>query len=183
MSATRMLVLGIIRWAGAAHGYQVRSELHGWGAQEWARMNPGSIYHAIRKAAADGLLVEVPEDGRDAGPDRMRYAVTDAGVAELRELVRSGLRTTRDPYMLNAALAMLPMLERADAVAMLDARLVELDEAIALLESFGDRPPNESPEHVVEQVRLWLAQVRTDKEWTTGLRERLLNGAYRMADN
>ncbi|UVS76943.1 PadR family transcriptional regulator [Actinokineospora sp. UTMC 2448] len=183
MSATRMLVLGIIRGAGPAHGYKVRAELMGWNAQEWARINPGSIYHAIRKAAADGLLVEAPDDAREAGPDRMRYAVTEAGERELRELVRAGLRVTRDPFMLNAAVAMLPVLERAEAVAALDERLAELRTAVAELESWGDRTPYESPEHVIEQVRLWLAQVRADIDWSSGLRRRLLDGAYRMADD
>ncbi|MGW5054929.1 PadR family transcriptional regulator [Actinokineospora sp. NPDC004072] len=183
MSATRMLVLGVIRAAGPAHGYRVRAELMGWNAQEWARINPGSIYHAIRKAAADGLLVEAPDDGREAGPDRVRYAITEAGERALRDLVRSGLRVTRDPYMLNAALSMLPALERAEAVALLDERLAELRAAVGELESWGDGTPYPSPEHAVEQVRLWMAQIRADIEWSSGLRDRLLAGAYRMADD
>ncbi|TDE09722.1 PadR family transcriptional regulator, partial [Jiangella asiatica] len=35
MSATKLLVLGIVHLSGGAHGYQVRSELQSWGAEIW----------------------------------------------------------------------------------------------------------------------------------------------------
>ncbi|MFI6074577.1 hypothetical protein ACIA5C_23760 [Actinoplanes sp. NPDC051343] len=38
MSATKLLVLGIVHLSGGAHGYQVRSELQSWGAAD----DPGS---------------------------------------------------------------------------------------------------------------------------------------------
>ena len=47
MSATRLLVLGVVRMFGRAHGYQVRRELLTWSADEWANVQPGSIYHAL----------------------------------------------------------------------------------------------------------------------------------------
>src|SRR5918994_17644 len=63
VSATKLLVLGIVHLSGGAHGYQVRSELQSWGAESWAKIKPGSIYHALKKAAADGLLTEHAEPG------------------------------------------------------------------------------------------------------------------------
>ena len=52
MSATKLLVLGVVHLSGGAHGYQVRYELQSWGVESWAKIKPGSIYHALKKAAA-----------------------------------------------------------------------------------------------------------------------------------
>src|SRR4051812_645526 len=37
MSATKLLVLGVVHLSGSAHGYQVRSELQSWGVESWAK--------------------------------------------------------------------------------------------------------------------------------------------------
>src|SRR5690606_16766220 len=126
MSATKLLVLGIVHLSGGAHGYQVRSELQGWGAEIWAKIKPGSIYHALKKAAADGLLTEHAEPG-SSGPDRVLYRATARGRDEIVELVRDGLRRTHDPTMLDAAITMLPMLTRADAIAHVNERVARLE--------------------------------------------------------
>ncbi len=39
MSATRLLVLGVVRMYGQAHGYRVGRELMSWGVEEWANVN------------------------------------------------------------------------------------------------------------------------------------------------
>jgi DNA-binding PadR family transcriptional regulator len=56
MSVTRLLVLGAVRIFQPAHGYLVRRELISWHAQEWANLNPGSVYNALRSLTRDGLL-------------------------------------------------------------------------------------------------------------------------------
>ncbi|MBE1582569.1 PadR family transcriptional regulator [Nonomuraea angiospora] len=56
MSATRLLVLGVVRLHGQAHGYLVGSELESWEAGQWAGLRSGSIYHALRQLAKEGLL-------------------------------------------------------------------------------------------------------------------------------
>ncbi|NUT10617.1 MAG: PadR family transcriptional regulator, partial [Nonomuraea sp.] len=55
MSATRLLVLGVVRLHGRAHGYLVGSELESWEAGQWAGLRSGSIYHALRQLAKEGL--------------------------------------------------------------------------------------------------------------------------------
>lgn len=57
MSAIRLLVLGAVRMHGRAHGYQVRNDLEYWGAHEWSNAKPGSIYHALKQMAKQGLLL------------------------------------------------------------------------------------------------------------------------------
>ena len=79
MSATRLLVLGVVRMHGSAHGYQVRRELLTWSADKWANVAPGSIYHALKKMTAEDLLEQVEVEPGDAGPDRVAYRLTEDG--------------------------------------------------------------------------------------------------------
>src|SRR3954466_2142424 len=111
MSATKLLVLGIVHLSGGAHGYQVRSELQSWRAEIWAKIKPGSIYHALKKAAADGLLTEHAEPG-NSGRGRVVYRETSRGGDEIVDLVRAALRRTHDPTMRDASIALLPKLLR-----------------------------------------------------------------------
>ena len=48
MSSTRLLILGAVRIFQPVHGYFVRRELLTWRVEQWAKINPGSIYNALR---------------------------------------------------------------------------------------------------------------------------------------
>lgn len=90
MSAIRLLVLGTVRRHGRAHGYQVRGDLEFWGAHEWSHAKPGSIYHALKQLAKQGLL-HAHEIAPSAvgGPPRTEYEITEAGT--YFRLVRAAL--------------------------------------------------------------------------------------------
>ncbi len=172
--------------SGGAHGYQVRSELQSWRAETWAKIKPGSIYHALKKAAADGLLTEHAEPG-NSGPERVLYRATPRGREEIVELVRDGLRRTQDPDMLNASIAMLPMLTRSDAIAHVSERVARLEAELVVQAEGWEDPhrdiPEHIPEHVREQAELWAGHARTELEWAKSLSKRLSEGAYTMADD
>ncbi|CRK61480.1 Transcriptional regulator, PadR family [Alloactinosynnema sp. L-07] len=180
MSATRMLVLGVILLAGGAHGYQVRTKLVSWRADEWARIKPGSIYHAIRKAAADKLIDELHAEPGAAGPERTVYRITEAGMVELKRLVREGLRHTRDPWMLNAAITMLPVLSHAEAAAMIRERILRLEADLVNLRQWRAEPGPDTPLHVIDQANLWLGQVAADAAWAAELLSKIESGAYEL---
>src|SRR5690606_25439495 len=87
VSATRLLVLGVVRMYGKAHGYQVRRELLTWSADKWANVQPGSIYHALKKMTAEDLLERVDIEPGESGPDRTAYRLTARGEAEFQMLL------------------------------------------------------------------------------------------------
>src|SRR4030081_1520190 len=119
MSATRLLVLGIGRGYGRAHGYRVGNDLLSWGADEWANVKWGSIYHALRSLTQAGFLLD-----HDEVPTRTDYELTERGEQEFMRLLRDALRRPHPrPDLVGAALAMLPSLPRAEAVALLRERL------------------------------------------------------------
>lgn len=81
MSVSRVL-LGILA-EGPAHGYDIKHahDRRFPGARPLAF---GQVYAALAKLEKEAL-VEVVERAREAGPERMTYAVTDAGRAALAD--------------------------------------------------------------------------------------------------
>lgn len=174
MSATRLLVLGIVRGYGRAHGYRVGNDLLSWGADEWANVKWGSIYHALRALTQSGFLL----DHNDI-PGRTDYELTERGEVEFMRLLRDALRRPEPrPDLLGAALAMLPALPRAEAVRLLRERLTAheaaRDKARAQVDSWAEPP------HVRELFGLWEHTAAGGVEWTRGLIERLEAGEYPM---
>ena len=154
VSATRLLVLGVVRGYGRVHGYRVGADLLSWGAGEWANVKWGSIYHALRQATRAGLLRD-----HDDVPGRTDYELTERGEAEFRRLLRDALRQPQPrPDLLGAALALLPALTRDEALALLRERLTTLEQrrekARVQLDAWTDPP------HVRELFGLWEATRR-----------------------
>lgn len=175
MSATRLLVLGVVRGYGRAHGYRIGTDLSSWGAEEWANVKWGSIYHALRSLTGAGLVLD-----HDDVPGRTDYELTARGESEYRRLLRDAVRRPQSrPDQLAAALAMLPSLRRDEAVGLLRERLAALEEirdkAQAQLDSRSDGP------HWFELFGLWRHTAAGGVDWTAGLIARLEAGAYPMA--
>lgn len=185
MSATRLLVLGVVRAHGRAHGYQVRRELLSWAADRWANVKPGSIYHALKKAAKDGLLEAVATEEGDAGPERTVYQLTPDGETEFMVLLRNSLaEPARGIEALSAAVTFLTALTRKQAIALLRHRIVALEgERVSAEHSLETLTDIGKPEHVDELYRLWMAASEASIAWTTEFVERLEAGRYVLADD
>jgi DNA-binding PadR family transcriptional regulator len=101
-STTRMLALGMLR-DRPMHGYEITQVITQGALDRWAPVLPGSIYHALAKMEAEGLVRTHAEERTG---DRLRkiYAITPAGTAELTNLVRHAL--TEPPHDLRSDLAL-----------------------------------------------------------------------------
>lgn len=181
MSAIRLLVLGAVRQHGRAHGYQVRNDLEYWGAHEWSNAKPGSIYHALKQMAKQGLLLAHETAPSTAGgPPRTEYEITDEGVREYLSLLRAAI-TSYDQKMdvLSAAVGFIVDLERGEAVALLQKRIAAIEAWRASVTEYYT--PAEGPEslgHIGEIMNLWVHSADAGAEWTRGLIERIEGGAY-----
>lgn len=191
MSATRLLVLGVVRMYGRAHGYQVRRELLTWSADRWANVAPGSIYHALKKMAKDKLLEEVSTDAEDSearGPDRTAYQLTPDGETEFQLLLAKSLseadESTQGSYRLVAAVTFLPTLPRARAIGLLQHQVTQLRGRRANAQDLLDNGTGwGQPAHVEELYRLWVTMIDGMLTWLEGLVSRLQSGEYVMADD
>jgi DNA-binding PadR family transcriptional regulator len=184
MSAIRLLVLGAVRQHGRAHGYQVRNDLEYWGAHEWSNAKPGSVYHALKQMAKQGLLIAHETAPSTAGgPPRTEYEITEKGTEEYLALLRAAL-TSYDQKMdvLSAGIGFIVDLERSEAVALLKERVAGLAAWRASVTEYYT--PEDGPEslgHIGEIMNMWVHSADAGAEWTRGLIERIEGGAYTFA--
>ncbi|MGW4036904.1 PadR family transcriptional regulator [Streptomyces sp. NPDC004778] len=184
MSAIRLLVLGAVRMHGRAHGYQVRNDLEYWGAHEWSNAKPGSIYHALKQMAKQGLLLAHETAPSTAGgPPRTEYEVTEKGLDEYRALLRDAIRSyDRNMDVLSAAVGFIVDLPREEAVALLTERIEGIREwREAVTEYYTPEGGPESLGHIGEIMNLWVHSADSGAEWTRGLVARIEGGAYTFA--
>lgn len=184
MSSTRLLVLGVVRIFQPVHGYLVRRELLGWNVEHWAHLNPGSIYHALRTLARDGLLEEVGTEAEGGRPARTSYRLTPDGDAAFLQLLRASFwrLDVYGPDTLLAGLCFIFWLPREEVMAALQARAkqieAEIDAGRFAAASLGDRWETQ---HVPELFLLTEARLAGELAWCGELVGRLAAGAYSVA--
>ncbi|MET9257943.1 PadR family transcriptional regulator [Streptomyces sp. NPDC003717] len=184
MSTIRLLVLGAVRQHGRAHGYQVRNDLEYWGAHEWSNAKPGSIYHALKQLAKQGLLhAHETAPSTAGGPPRTEYEITDRGGEEFFRLLREALVAyDQKTDIQSAAVGFLVELERAEALELLRERIRRIGAwRAAVTEHYV---PEDGPGrlgHIGEIMNLWVHTADSDAAWTQGLIDRLEAGAYTFA--
>ena len=181
VSTTRMMILGLVRWLQPVHGYDVRRELLSWNAEEWANVQPGSIYHALRKLTEEGALAEVATEQVGARPARTTYRITAKGDREFQDLLRRYWwepKVAVDPFA--AAFAFLPALPRREAVAALRnrARLLEgqLEGARDGMDPEVGGWLRDKPVHVGWMFELGIERTRAEAAWCRRVADRIETG-------
>lgn len=177
MSATRLLILGALRFLQPAHGYSVRRELESWNADEWANIAYGSIYFALNKLADEGLLREVAGEPERQGrrPPRVSYVVTERGEEEFQRLLRDywwDRRPLIDPLQLAASfMDQLPAPER---LAVLRHRLLLAEASVAEIDHLLASPLMDlKPAHVRDVFDLSRERALAEMRWLQRLIDRL----------
>jgi len=180
MSSTRLLMLGAVRIFQPVHGYFVRRELLTWRVDQWAKINPGSIYNALKTLERDGFIVPVDPDEKP-----IRYALTEDGETEFLSLLRESLWKVvpNDPARLYTAVSFLWALSREEVIDALESRLAQLDALhrgmpYMLSTLMGS---SEKPRHIAEFGYLGDALVMGEREWTEACLARIREGAYAFA--
>ncbi|GIE99393.1 PadR family transcriptional regulator [Paractinoplanes rishiriensis] len=183
MNTVRLLVLGAVKRRDRAHGYQVRADLESWGAHEWASAKSGSIYHALKAMAGEGLLlVHETTPSTAGGPPRMEYELTADGEHAYLKMLRAAL-SHRDPRLdlLAAAVGLIDDLSRDEAVGLLRQRASSMAQWRASIT--GQLPEGADLDAwgpVGEVVGLWLHTADSRAAWTNRLIDRLEAGAFTM---
>ena len=184
MNPVRLLVLGAVRRRGRAHGYQVRADLESWGAHEWSTATSGSVYHALKSMAGQGLLVTHETKPSEAGgPPRIEYQLTAKGDEEYLALLQQALSDHQPGLdVLGAAVGLIEDLPRELALQMLRERAQVMDEwrnSITAHLPSGTDLDTWGP--VGEVLTLWLTTADFGATWTHRLISRLEEGAFTMA--
>lgn len=167
MSATRLLILGVLRLRQPAHGYEVRQELESWGAEKWANIAYGSIYHALKKMSNEGLIKPVEIDRVNGRPARTTYAVTESGEREFQRLLREYWWENKpfiDPFQV--ALTFMNEMPRDELLSALRFRANLCRSAVDGFEyGIRSKAMAGAPRHIAENLRLAAAYCEAIAEW------------------
>ncbi|MEV1332762.1 PadR family transcriptional regulator [Micromonospora costi] len=174
-----MMILGLVKWMQPVHGYDVRRELLSWNADKWANVQPGSIYHALRKLAEEGLLHAVATEQVGGRPARTTYEVTPKGEDEFDRLLRGhwwNVEDTADPFA--AAFSFLPAMPREEAAAALRNRAIQLRARVDWMRASLDSNwlRETKPVHVGWMFELWSARAEAEVAWCERIAERIESG-------
>lgn len=172
-----MLILGIVSWSQPVHGYEVRRELMSWNADQWANVQPGSVYHALKKMAEEGLLEEVATERVGNRPARTSYKLTAAGEREFQDLLRRYWWQPESPVEpFFAALSFMPNLPREEIIAALRHRANLLRTHLEGLAAGKQHGMDDAPPHVFEMFHLWQARGEAEAAWCDGVVEQIESG-------
>lgn len=180
MNSTRLLMLGAVRIFQPVHGYFVRRELLTWRAEQWANLNPGSVYNALRTLDRDGFIEAV-----DPAEKTVRYTLTEDGETEFLALLREALWQVvpNEPARLYTAISFMWALSRDEVVDALESRIAQLDALHRgmpyMLATLMDNP--EKPRHIAEFGYLQDEYVLGERTWTEACLQRVREGAYTFA--
>jgi len=128
---TRLFVLGLLMQRPMA-GYAIQVILQLSQTQQWARVLPGSVYHALKKLADEGFAV-LQATEQAGNRSKAIYAITSEGEAEFRKLLREAWSTPvlHFPAEIYAALSFLDDLSRKEIVRAIDGRIAALESELA----------------------------------------------------
>ena len=128
---TRLFVLGLLTQRPMS-GYAIQVVLQLSQTQQWARVLPGSVYHALKKLADEGFVV-LQATELAGNRSKAIYAITPAGKDEFRKLLKEAWSTPvlHFPAELYAALSFLDDLSREEIVSAIDERIASLERELA----------------------------------------------------
>jgi DNA-binding PadR family transcriptional regulator len=175
-TSTRMLLLGAVQLFEPVNGYQIRRELVSWRVDEWAHINPGSIYSGLETLARAGHLARhsLVEGNRSVTV----YTTTGEGRAEFQRLFAEAVRVhdRGSARGFTTALSLAPLVTREVFLGLLKERLVAVDAVLAEGEALAAAPADALPPHLPPLVALWNAQGRTERDWLVGMIDSIETG-------
>ncbi len=95
LPVTAYLVLGLLA-EGEAHGYELQRKIHDRGFRFWTSIQRASIYNALKRLEALGLVTSELKAG-GGGPARKVLRITDAGRERFRDEARAYLAAPDHP--------------------------------------------------------------------------------------
>ena len=123
---TRVFVLGLLSFQPMS-GYAIQHYLRLNRAEQWAAILPGSIHYALKKLAAEGLVI-LQATEQTGYRIKAIYAITAAGRQEFHRLLEKLWSTPEQhsPVGLYTALTFLNALPREKVLIALDAHIAAL---------------------------------------------------------
>ena len=166
MNPTRLFVLGALARHGPMYGHQLRRDARLDRTQMWSQVRPGSLYGALHRLAAEGLIEPLRTEQQGQLPARTVYGITAEGQRELRALRAEALQEVGlQPDPVDLGLAMSGELDEETLRGYFDDRVRALTVQAALFEHQRERSwPDQTiaDDLVVEHARL---RIEAELSW------------------
>lgn len=163
---------------GPRHPYEIHQEMVRRREDTLVKLRPGTLYHAVNRLVADGLLTEHGTEREGNRPERTSYAITEAGIDAVSEALRGMLGRVAEEYPEFAlATAEISLLEPAEVVALLGRRIAQLRGRLAELDAAEEAIRHTDLAEIYWIEVGWLrATVGADLAWTEQTVERIRSG-------
>src|ERR1700712_5896177 len=119
-------------WERPMYPYEMTTTMRERGKEDSIRLNFGSLYSVIKSLEKHGFIRVAQTEREGNRPERVVYAITDAGRQEadswLRELIDAPVK---EYPAIETGLSLMPMLAPGVVVDLLQSRLERLDAEIA----------------------------------------------------
>jgi DNA-binding PadR family transcriptional regulator len=140
VNPTRLFILGALARHGPMYGHQLRRDARLDRTELWSEVRPGSLYGALHRLAAEGLIEPLRTEQDGQLPARTVYGITEEGHRELRVLRAEALQEVRlQPDPVDLALAMSGDLDPDILRGYLDDRVRALSARAAQFDNQRDR--------------------------------------------
>lgn len=175
-SLWELVVLAFLR-ERPMHPYEMQRLLRERHKDDLLVLKRGSLYHAIRRLEAEGLIEAAGVDRDGRRPERTTYVIAVEGLAELTRWLREMLSVPqREPSEFMASVSFLIHLSPEDAIARLEQRCRWLEQEIASLSAgLAAIAERVARIHLIESEYL-RAMRQAELTWVRGLLEELRSG-------
>ena len=165
MNPTRLFVLGALSRRGPLYGHQLRRNARVGRADLWSDVRPGSLYGALHRLAAEGLIEPLRTEQSGNLPARTVYAITPEGERELKALRAEALTEVGvRPDPVDLALTMSRDLDEDTLRGYLDDRIKALSAQAA---QYGHQKDRNWPDQTVaDDLVAEHARLRIEAELT-----------------
>lgn len=174
----RLLILGILKRRGSAHGYRMYRDLVEWRVETWTVIRPGSIYHALTQMEKQGFIVEASQTkGQKLGPSKTEYKLTVNGEKEFLRLLESALKDI-NLIELSVGLAFMEYLPRLEVISLLKQRQEAQKRIPAFLQTLPIENAPTTPAKHPELIRIWADSYADAAASTEKLIQAIQSGSY-----
>ena len=159
------------------HPYEMATVLRRTGKEQDLKIKWGSLYTVVANLEKHGLIEAVETSRAGRRPERTRYAITDAGRAELRDWMHQLLADPgREQPRFAAALSLLGVLPPDEAAQLLELRLLAIESQLDADRDLLARSAAEVPRLFLLESEYLQAIRAAEAAWIRSLLAELADG-------
>lgn len=161
------------------HRYELGSVLRAHGKERDMAVQLSSLYTVVQNLERQGFLEAIGTSRQGRRPERTTYRITEAGRTEMLEWTRE-LLSTRQPErpQFTAGLSIMMVLPPDEVVALLRARLAELEETVAARRTELAAARRNVPRLFLTEDEYSLAMLEAEAAWVRSLGDELATGSH-----